>query len=31
VSEQGTDRFTLPDLLRRYAASHLSHADRQSE
>jgi DNA-binding SARP family transcriptional activator len=31
VSEQGTDRFSLPDLLRRYAASHLSHVDGQSE
>jgi DNA-binding SARP family transcriptional activator len=29
VSEQGTDRFSLPYLLRRYAASQLSHADKE--
>jgi DNA-binding IclR family transcriptional regulator len=27
VSEQGNDRFCLPDLLRRYAASRLSRVD----
>jgi hypothetical protein len=28
ISEQGFDRFSLPDLVRRYAATHLSHTDK---
>jgi hypothetical protein len=29
VSEQGTDRFSLPDLVRRYARRQLSHMDKR--